>query len=168
MTMVLISSINGNGSSTAITFSSIPQTGTDLLLLFSGRSPNATVSDALVTVNGSASGYGGIYLRAVSTSISSSSFSADKIDVLAGAPGTSLISGSFSTFRFYISNYTLTGNKAMSVDTSTMNNISTPNYDMIGVGTWNSTAAITSLTITSGAAQPWSTDTYASLYSITK
>jgi hypothetical protein len=152
----------GAGGAGSITFSAIPQTFTDLVVLFSIRGDNPAITDPMaLNINGSGStakilsGNG----SAASSTTSASNYGMSQFN------GSTSTASTFSNGQIYIPNYTTTGAKSVSID-STVENNATSAFAGISAILTNSTTAIT--TIQLGAFynlfQQYST---ASLYGLT-
>lgn len=154
----------GSGGASSIEFTSIPQDGTDLLLVLSLRTSGAHVGSAMVArFNGSTSTYTGVTLEGDGSSASSVTKSS-YVWIDAGVTGANSTSGTFSNVQVYISNYTSSAPKSVSVDSVTENN-GTEAYQALNANSWSGTSAITSIEFNSGETlQQYST---ASLYKIT-
>ena len=166
----LIASANANsGSVSNFVFSSIPQTYTDLLLKISVRSGNSGSQANLgIQLNSTTTGYYGLNL--VTYNGSSVQSQADSNDTASYSQYTStngMTSGIFGNADIYIPKYTGSTQKILSGDFVTENSGTTANYTGISSSYCSGfTAAITSLTILSGAnLQQYST---AYLYGISK
>ena len=156
----------GAGGAASIDFTSIPQTGTDLLLVVSARSQNAIIYDSLFFgFNGSNSNFSARYLRADGSSPFSNTWSNAVSD--ASATGNSATANTFGNFQLYIPNYTGSTNKSLSIDSVTENN-ATNAYQYLHAGLWANTAAITSLNFVIGGGGNVGQHSTASLYLITK
>lgn len=149
----LIESQSLQSSAASVTFSNIPQTYKTLILLTSLRTTQTAIaSNALVTFNGSASGYSerlvyGNGLVAASASRSSQA-SIAWTNLLSGASGTS---NTFGNAMMVIPNYTSTTvNKPFSSDSVNENNTGGGNEanQYLDAGIWANTNAITSITLT--------------------
>lgn len=132
----------GAGGAASISFTAIPQTYTDLLIMFSGRANNASY-----------------YINGVNIVINSLSPSAGKT---LGGDGTSAFSGTspdtffyqggsatastFGNTALYFPNYSGTTTKSISVDTVSENN-ATNAYLQLYAGTTGATTAITSISL---------------------
>ena len=180
-TYTLISTTSvGSGGTSNITFSSIPQTYTDLLVLFSLRSNSATAGsglyESLVTrVNGSTSssdyysfiirgdGTGGVSNGAYATNVGWS------------MPGTYVTAANstastFSNFQVYVPNYASSSiPKTLSSEGSApTNSASTVGANSRGAGRYIPTTAITSLSFAPEYGSLWVQYSSASLYGISK
>jgi hypothetical protein len=151
-------------SQASITFSSIPQTFTDLLVVTSLRTSRSAVAEqVLISLNGSTSSFS---VRALYGSGSSTaSFSAGR-DTL-NAVSANATANTFSNSSIYLPNYTSANNKSFSADDVTENN-GTEAYQFIIAGLWSDTAAITSLALTPGAGGSFVQYSSATLYGILK
>ena len=166
MTMTLVSTVTvGAGGAASIDFTSIPQTGTDLLIVISGRGTASVNNDNLsLTLNGNT---GSIYTRKTLYGTGSGTGSATGTYAKfygAAYPGASATSNTFGNVSFYIPNYANGANKSISVDSVTEHNGTEANQT-ISAGLFASTAAITSLALVAegGNFAQYST---ASLYTI--
>jgi hypothetical protein len=148
-TYVLIETITvGSGGAASVTFSSIPQTYTDLVLRVSARTVRAAgVSDSvLVSFNNSTTTYSGRILFGDGSSAGSQTYTS--------TGGVSAVSNTataniFSNTEMYIPNYTGSTNKSFSGDNVTENN-GTQSYPILDSGLWSTTSAITSLVCSGG------------------
>jgi hypothetical protein len=135
-------------SQASITFSDIPQTYTDLYLVTSLRSTRSTGSYDLykITVNGSNALTSGRTLEGNGSSVQSES----RIEV--GVQPISLdTANTFNSGSHYIPNYANTSYaKSFSGDSVAENN-GTEGGQLLTAGLWNSTSAITSLTLVCGS-----------------
>lgn len=168
MTMSLVSTVTvGAGGAASIDFTSIPQTGTDLLVVSSVRSDSATITRVLyLNVNGSTTSYSDKTLNGTGTTVSSTTNIGGSIGVYGGAiPAATAVANTFNNTSFYIPNYAGSANKTISADATQENNISAAQMNLVA-SLWSNTAAITSISLTtSGNFVQYST---ASLYTITK
>ena len=161
MTMTLIETKTLGTAASAIEFTSIPQDGTDLLLVASIRA----VDEQLVSVfnlNGSTTGFTSRYLMGNGSSVESSTFTR----FWAAIPYGSFTSNTFGNAQMYIPNYAGSTNKSVSADSVSENNATT-SYQQISAHLWSNTAAITSVAISANAGNLAAGSTI-SLYKITK
>jgi hypothetical protein len=138
--MQLIQTVTvGSGGAASITFSSIPASFTDLMVVVSGR---CTTTDTTATLSFNT---GGSYSRRtrlgdganVSTNTSAVDFRISRSDDTAATFGNTSI---------YIPNYAGGAAKSYSVDTVNENNATTA-FQAITAGLWDQTAAITSIVL---------------------
>ena len=151
----------GSGGAATIVFSSIPQTFTDLKVVFSGRRSNDSNS-LFVSFNGVTTNLSSRYLYGSGTAVASGS-DASNIFIY-GINASSYTASVFGSVDIYIPNYTSANYKSVSADGVSENNAS-EGFQMLTAGLWSNTAAITSLTISlsSGSIDQYSS---ASLYGI--
>ena len=147
MFQTLISSVTvGAGGSTSMTFTSIPQTYTDLTLAVCARSlgggANATLylefnADVSVFYNGrSFFGTGASVFSGTDTSL---------VQINLGRhSGSSSTANTFGSTNVLIPNYTGSANKTMSFDSVSENNASDA-FQWFGAGRFPKTTAVTSL-----------------------
>jgi hypothetical protein len=151
----------GSGGASTIVFSSIPQTFTDLKVVFSGRRSNAAGS-FYVSFNGVTTN---LSSRRLEGSGSGAASATDGSFIFAyGINASSYTASVFGNAEIYVPNYTGSTYKSVSIDSVTENN-ATEAYSTLVAGLWSNTAAITSLTISlsSGSIDQYSS---ASLYGI--
>jgi hypothetical protein len=148
-----------------ITFNSIPQTFTDLFLVTSLRDTSGTNgwTNALIKPNNLGTNLSNRVLFGWGGGSNTGNFF--DTFIYHEAVGGASTANTFANNSVYITNYTLSVAKAISVDTSTENNGNA--LSAIVGGMWNSTSAITSLVIEgqSGNLAQYSS---ATLYGITK
>jgi hypothetical protein len=124
---LIASSTVGSGGASAITFSSIPGTYTDIVVKLSVRSDRASVGPSIgVKINGSTSDLTSRILSGSGAAASSASYSDAYIGDATGA------------------NATGSTNKSYSADSAGENNATTA-YLTLSAGLWSQTSAITSL-----------------------
>lgn len=164
--MDLIQTITvGSGGSSSITFSNIPQTHTDLMVLVGVRidSTAGTWIDAALQFNGSGSGYSGRFMYGQGSSVGAGvEGTATYIPVRLQSNSTT--ANTFGNTSIYIPNYASSNPKVTSYE-SIVENAVTISMQMIQVGLWNNTAAITSLTLSTSSFMQYSS---ASLYGVLK
>lgn len=171
MTMTLVSTTTLSSTTASITFSSIPQTATDLLVVYSVRITEAVViGDMGMQINATTTGYsdrllGGTGSSVFSQSISSGTYTKAYLGFVAGNSATA---STFGSGQVYIPNYTGSTNKSFSIDAVGENNATQSGLN-IDAGLWANTAAITSLTfLPFNAGINLASGTTISLYTITK
>lgn len=144
--MKLIEAKTASGVS-SITFTSIPQTYTDLKILVSSRSNNASTYNAVsITLNSTSTG-GSIELYSIGSAVGSGT-NGQPYTVYTN--GTTTTASTFSNGEIYIPNYTSANRKVLASEsviannaTSTLQDIHTTLHDL--------TSAITSITLTAAA-----------------
>ena len=149
-TFTLISSSTvGSGGATDITFSSIPQTYTDLVLKISGRTSRSAANDYLrVVFNSSSSGYANRNAVGTGTSTASETNNSTTYGFTYGLNGNTALSNTFGSIDIYIPNYTLSINKSWSNDSVQENNTTAAQLEL-NANLWSNTSAITSILISS-------------------
>ena len=160
----------GSGGAADITFSSIPATYTDLVILASIRSDRAAVVDyGAVRFNSDAgSNYSGVYLRGSGSAvISSTNGNATMLEIPPSIPGSTATASVFSNTGIYIPNYAGSNQKSVSFD-SVMENNATESYSILQAGLWSGTAAITTIKLFSANSANFVQYSSASLYGILK
>jgi len=166
MTMELIETKTLGAGAASITFTSIPQDGTDLLIFTSLRSTANAVSDTgFLRFNGSSSGYTYRSLFGSGSSALSFTGGADDAAQLQYVSGANSTANTFTNAQFVIPNYASTLAKSFSADYSRANN-STDQTTIIMAHLWNNTSPITSFTISTAA--QFVVGSIISLYKITK
>ena len=167
MTYTLIAHQELTSSQASITFSSIPQTFTDLFLVTSLRTSVSNVGDyAVAAFNGSTSSFTSRVLFGTGSSTGSSAWSGLDGRIVAQAVGNTATSNTFSNSSLYIPNYAGGANKSFSVDAIRENN-ATAAEQVIVAGLWSNTAAITSITLTVYTGGNFLSGSSATLYGIT-
>lgn len=147
LTYTLIEKITvGAAGAATVTFTSIPQTYTDLKIVTSTRDTYAAVSTAIyLEFNGNSSGYSMRRLRGSGSAADSYSDSSQStINLYNIKPGSSATASTFGNLEIYIPNYTGSNNKSVSVDGVGENN-ATEAYAVLFAGLWGNTSAITSI-----------------------
>ncbi len=131
-------------SQASITFSSIPQTYTDLLLVFSGRFTSGSGGDVKMEFNGVTTGYTHRQLFGNGSTASSSSGSGAYVGRANWSTSTA---NTFTNVQIYIPNYANGNAKSYSVDSVEENNATLASQNIIA-GLWTGTNAITSIVLT--------------------
>lgn len=169
MSYTLISTQTLNSNVTTVTFSSIPQTYTDLVLVTSARSTLAASvgSSTYMSLNGSSANfahrrfYGNGSAAYANVDGVSSAYSND-----INGQGTNTYNFSNSKLTFY--NYTSANYKPYTIDTAVENSNSTAAYTMLTSGIWSNTAAITSISFASEGSSSFQIGSTFSLYGVSR
>lgn len=134
----------GAGGTSAVEFASIPQDGTDLLLVGSVRTDGASISSSLqFRFNGSTSYSTGKTLRADGSTANTTDIYYPQATY--GANGSSAGTSVFGSAQLYITNYaSTTSNKVMLAEGNGENPTGTIGFSMDAIR-WPSTTPITSL-----------------------
>jgi len=153
------------GGAASVEFNSIPQTYTDLLILYSGRSTRAASGDDLyIRFNGLSTNLSSKVLYGTGSAATSfSDASIAYVGYFTGDTGTASV---FSNGSIYIPNYTASVAKSISGDAVNENN-ATGATQLIHAGLWNSTAAINQINLYALNGN-WKQYSSASLYGISK
>lgn len=169
MTMQVIQHIELTTEVSSITFSSIPQDGTDLMILVSARSSsseggtNSWISLEIFPNDSSASRT----IRALLGNGSSVSTGTSN-DYTAGyINGAAATSGSFSNNMIYMPNYASSSHKTWSVDSVQEANVTGARQTLVR-GLWSNTSAITSVVLRAAFSAGIVAGSSATLYKITK
>lgn len=142
-TYTLITSTTvGSGGASAITFSSIPQTYTDLLVRISGREATQSAWAGFIYFNNSNSSLTQKNIYGSGSGVFTSSRS-DGLITLNAASATANV---FSNTEIYIPNYTSSNNKSFSHDGTSETNGTTA-YALLGALLWSNTSAINRIDI---------------------
>jgi hypothetical protein len=132
----------GSGGQTAIDFTSIPGTYTDLVLKLSARATSTNI-DVKMNFNSITTGYSRLNINGNGSSVSSSSASDAWIGPIDGSGQAANI---FGNTEIYIPNYSGSTNKSYSIDSIVEDNASLAFATFIA-GLWSNTAAITSISL---------------------
>lgn len=166
-TYTLISSYTASTSPTSFSFTSIPQTYTDLKLVMSLRGSRAAFySNISVLVNGSTSAiYDMKWLYSSSNAVTNYGYTGD-VELGQYVNGSTSTATTFNNIEMTFANYTGSTNKCISVDNAVEDN-STSNFLLIEAELARTTSAITSLTINgSGNNYTFANNSTAYLYGI--
>ena len=143
-------------------FSSIPSTYTDLCLKVTTRTDRSAAGDWVnISYNGSTSSF----TARVLAGDGSSAYSYTDTRLIASTNAVSTTSNTFGSMDYYIPNYTSSNYKSASSDAVSENN-GTAAYENLVANLWSNTAAITSITLTSGAGANFVQYSTATLYGI--
>ena len=162
MTMTFIASTTLGASADDITFTSIPQDGTDLVALCSLRERDTDNFSLAISLNGSPLNFSTRILQGNGSSAITATVSSPTNQTIVANPSNST-ANTFGNGQIYITNYTSSANKSISIDSVQEYN-QTEAYQRIAASLWSDTAAVTSLKIGGGLAAGCTV----SLYKITK
>jgi hypothetical protein len=155
----------GSGGAASIEFTSIPQTGVDLLLKVSGRIADTNAFNFTINSNTS-SVYSSISLGGNGSAVFSSSSSSTSPIFGGNVPtDNSYTANTFSSNAILFSNYASSSNKSFSSDGVNENNDPFA-LQAIVAGSIADTNAITSIQLLPAASQTWVQYSTASLYII--
>ena len=167
MTMELIQTSTLGTAAASITFTSIPQDGTDLVLLGLVRTARALAND-FVDLRFNGDNTDANYSARVVIGNGSSAFSFTENSYIGDVNGDTSTADTFSSISVYTLNYTGATTKLSLVDTVSEDNATTALQTMLS-RQWNNTAAITSMEIgfTAAGSNLVAGSTF-SLYKVTK
>ena len=155
----------GSGGSSAITFTSIPATYTDLLVVVSLRN-DTTADQFYMTLNSITFGSGTANSSKIVYGDGSNPNSRNNVPYLGFPSASDYTASVFSNASMYIPNYTGSTNKSVSTDSVNENNASTA-YLSLSAAVFNIAAAITIVSIeTQSIAVKFLQYSSASLYGI--
>jgi hypothetical protein len=132
----------GSGGASSVTFSNIPQTYTDLKVVYSSRGDSNTA--LRLAFNGVTTNLSDRWLFGTGSGTPSSG--TDSFIYLNDINSPGFTANTFGNGEAYIPNYTSSNYKSVSADSVTENNGTTA-YAMLTAGLWSSSAAITSLQV---------------------
>ena len=159
-TFYLIQTITvGAGGTTSIDFTNIPQTYTDLKMVFSLRNSG---TDLYISLNGSTTGFGQRYIQGDGGSTTATSV-ARLVGVTNYASQTASV---FGSGELYFPNYTSSANKSFGSDNVTESNSST-SWLVLSAHSFTTSSPITQITLT-GNGTGFVQYSSASLYGISK
>ena len=164
--MELIESKTLGTAQAIVEFTAIPQTFTDLVVLWSGRTTeSSTWTNILLRFNSSTSDFTGRQLYGTGSAAASAS-SARFLGYDSAANATA---NTFGNSALYIPNYTGSTNKSFSVDSVSENNASgnLSALQVINAGLWSNSEAINAITIEPTTGN-FVANSIFSLYGITK
>lgn len=162
-TFIKIASVSVTGASQAsIEFTSIPQTYTDLFLVYSARASGSSTSWQMdISLNSSTTGFNSIYLQGGGTSVVSGTLARYG----GNAVGNTATASTFNNTQIYFPNYTTSANKVYNIEMATENDAAAADRALIA-GIWTNSAAITSITLTPNASATVLQHSMATLYGI--
>jgi hypothetical protein len=143
--MELITSVTvGAGGASSVTLpatGTIPQTYTDLKVVFSPRHSYADISnDVLISFNGDTSNFTGTRVYGTGSAVGTDSATR----TVGTSVGASATASTFGNNEIYISNYTSSFAKSFSTDQVGENN-ATGAFQILGNNLWDNVAPITSI-----------------------
>lgn len=149
ITYTLIASNTLGSSAASVTFSSIPNTYTDLVLRASIRSDNVTGNpDGYIRINGSTSTLGSTTVIA-GTGAAAASYrytTQPNVKLITTLNGSNSTASTFASTEIYIPNYAgTTQNKVISASAAQEGNTASPVYITAHAGLWGASAAITEI-----------------------
>lgn len=160
MTYELVRRVKVENNAESIVFNSIPQDGSDLFIVISGRGTNTGSfnSSPKISFNGS----GGPSVRTYAARIGfTAEFVSDEIGVL---PGGQTAANTFGFISLLISNYRSTTNKSIGLQ---VHQVAGNPFHNLSAGIYDMSAAITSITFTVQG-ENWGARSSISLYKITR
>jgi hypothetical protein len=166
MTMQRIKHVELTSAQTSITFSSIPQTYTDLLLVFSLRHSYAgTFRGVNLSINGVSTDISTRYLYGDGTSASTGSLGGNGF--MHDVPAANSTANTFSNTSYYFANYRSSRPKSFNQEVTNENNGSST-YMMLQAGLWNpsTNGAISTITLTATDSSNFLQNSSATLYGI--
>lgn len=154
----------GSGGQANIEFSSIPNTFTDLKIVYSLRSATSGgVDNVNLEFNGLSTNFSARVMTADGSAVTSGTLTQNRFYGLAN--GNTSTSSTFGNGELYIANYASSNNKSFFIDGVQENNTTTA-FSRIGAGLWSNSAAITSIKLIADSATNWLQYSTAYLYGI--
>lgn len=155
-----------SSTQTSITFSSIPQTYTDLYLVLSLRGDlnNPQIGHFLRFNNDSGANYKTRWLSSSGSSVSVASQTTETYIYSGQAPAATSTGSTFGNTSIYIPNYTSSSQKPVSID-ATRENSATAVWQAWVAGLWTGTAAINRVDLVCEVSN-WVAGSSATLYGI--
>lgn len=137
----------GAATASSVSFTSIPQTYTDLCVVMSTRHGRAVNSSSLrLRINSdTGANYSNLMLQGDGTNITNIKNSGSTSIIYFYGDGSSATANTFSNVQLYFANYSGSNYKSISIDSTAENNGGLAPVN-INSGLWSSTSAITSLT----------------------
>ena len=171
-TYTKIASVSLSAQAASMTFSSIPQTYTDLLIKWTGRlAAGGAVENCTLKFNGSTTSYSNKDLEYVGPDYGVRSLTnlGGTNDVYSGhIPTSGAAANTFSNNEIYIPNYTSSNYKVISVDSvAEANSAAILDFALaFATGLWSNTEAVTSITLASDTGYNLAAYSTATLYGI--
>ena len=140
----------GSGGVSSVTFSSIPQTYTDLLIKVSARTNRSYFLDQLkMSFNGIASGYSYKDLDANPSGPYSGGSSSASVIYTGFTSTTNNVANTFGSVDIYIPNYTSSNPKSTSTDSVSEDNATNAGQNIVaGLWSYSGNPAISSINLT--------------------
>lgn len=161
--MELVSTVTvGSGGAASIEFTGIAGSGKDLLVVLSCRS-DSTGEEVFLSLNSTTTGYSNRFLYGANTNVFSEAFSNRSLGYLIKTSTTT--ANTFGSASIYITNYSSSNNKSISVDYVVENNSSNATQG-ITASQWANSSAITSLALSPTSGNNFVQYSTASLYII--
>lgn len=150
-TYVALAKAVSTGSSTTVTFSSIPSTYTDLILLFTARSNGSSGYIFFNNQTAPQTTYSQTFLYNAGSSVLSGRNTNTNGIIYFSINSTSATANTFSNVEIYIPNYSGSTNKCYSASIISEDNVATTGfaYQNAQAGLWTNTAAINAVSIIS-------------------
>jgi len=146
--MELIQTVTvGSGGASSISFSSIPQTFTDISIVASCRSSSTSNATDVMLVNFNSAGTSNFSAIGYGSTTTTPFAFEDSNNYIGMTATASQTANSFAVSSAYIPNYTAATNKAYSIESAGPSAGGTWSHRFMGVR-WSNTAAITSMVIT--------------------
>jgi hypothetical protein len=154
----------GSGGASTFSFTSIPQTYTDLLIKFSGRSTNAgAYDDLIIKPNNSTSSINTLVFYGLGSGTPASTTFVTGLPAQGG--GDTLPANTFGNADIYIFDYTSSNSKNIMANSIAANNVAS-SIQQFGVMLWSVSSAITSLYFANFSGSNFKEFTTAYLYGI--
>lgn len=165
-TMRLIGKVVLGSAASSISFTSIPATHDDLLLVCSLRETTTGGTQGYATIDINSSASDGRSLYGLAGSAASATTTAANVRTCTSGSTSS----TFSSSTVYIPNYRGSTNKSFSVESVSEDNSANGAITWALAGLWSNTAAITSIALTaqSGTSPTFVANSSAFLYGITR
>jgi len=161
LTFDTVTSTSLTATTVAVTFSSIPATWTDLVLVVQGTWTSSNTQDIYLQFNGDT---GSNYQTGRTLAVTSTSVVFPDGNLTSTVINCGLLSSNAASMSiWHILNYSATNTGKPVHGRST-----TPEYNSFGTGCWRSTSAITSIKIYNSTSLNFTTGTVFSLYGILK
>ena len=165
-----------NSTTNGISFNNVPQTFTDLKVVFSVRSLAASANNTIFLYfqdGGNNANYSETYVFGTGSTTGSARVATNSIDYGTGIfaiPGNTTTANTFGSGEAYIPNYSVSGNKkSYIIDVvSESNSATTGIYQELAAGLWNLTTAITNVGFYLQGGNYFAPNTTFTLYGITK